>query len=76
MNHYPFTQVRILSTITHLLYDDGFDVLLDLHEHVCPGPVLVVVLQSGDCEPPVLNVLQTHILTLGVGRGCILLWGK
>ena len=48
----------------HLLNYDTFDVLLDLHEHVRPRPVLVVVFKSGDCEPSILNVFEADIFTL------------
>ena len=47
------------------LSDDGHLIVsLDLHQHVCPGPVPVVVLQRGNCHPLVLQVFETHILTL------------
>ena len=39
-------------------------VFLDLHQHVGPGPVIVVVLQCWYRYQLVLQVLETNTLTL------------
>lgn len=50
--------------LTYLVDDGIFIVFLDLHEHVCPRPVLVVVFQCGHCHYLILEVLVAPILTL------------
>lgn len=52
------------ASLTHLVNDGILVVSLDLHEHVCPAPVLVVVLQRWYGNQHVVEILQAHILTL------------
>ena len=54
--------------VTYLVDDGVLIVFLDLHQHVCPRPVLVVVLQRGHGHYLILEVLVAPILTL-TGRG-------
>ena len=54
------------------LLDDGRPVvLLQLHEHVRPRPVPVVVLEGGDHHALVLQVLQAHVVLALGGSKCI-----
>ena len=56
---------------THNLMHNGIlVVLLDLHEHVSPGPVVVMVLQCRHCHQLVLEVLETDTLTLRQEEKC------
>ncbi len=48
----------------YLMDDSVLIVPLDLQEHIRPGPVSVMVLQSGHCHQNLLKVLETYILTL------------
>ena len=65
------THTHAHTHTTHNLMHNGIlVVLLDLHEHVGPGPVVVMVLQCRHCHQLVLEVLETDTLTLRQEEKC------